>query len=90
MISIVLDFLAENPLWLTFQSAEESFERRPDRIAPHEPSALSAALRCDLNRSSPTQDADLPVGVGSSLKTALRAAPPAGLGKGSFVQRPPS
>ena len=47
-------FLAGNPLWLTFQSAEESFGRRPDRIAPHEPAALSAALRCDLNRSSAT------------------------------------
>ena len=41
----VLDFLAGNPLWLTIRSAEESFGRRPDRIAPHEPSALSAALR---------------------------------------------
>ena len=49
---------ADFPLWLTFQSAEESFGRRPDRIAPHEPTALSAALRNDLNRSSAAQDAD--------------------------------
>ena len=54
----VLDFLAGNPLWLTYQSAEESFERRPDRNALREPAAPSAALRCDLNRSSATRDAD--------------------------------
>jgi hypothetical protein len=41
-----LGFSAENPLKgrLTFQSAEESFERGPDRNALREPAALSAAL----------------------------------------------
>ena len=69
--AFVLDFLTGNPRWLTFQSAEESFGRRPDRIAPHEPSALSAALRCDIQTAPRPPRCRLPVGVGSALKPPL-------------------
>ena len=53
-----LGFPSRKSARAAFQATQESFGRRPDRIAPREPSAPSAALRCYLNRSSPTQDAD--------------------------------
>jgi len=93
----VLDFLTENPLKgrLTFQSAEESFERRPDRSTPHGPAALSAALRCDIQTAPrPPQMPPFQAAGGRRSNRRFAAAPPAGLGKGSFGQRalrtPPS
>ena len=50
----VLDFLPKIRYGPPSRRPEESFGRKPDRIAPHGPLALSAALRCDLNRSSAT------------------------------------
>ena len=43
----ILDFLPEIR-WADFPVSLLSFERRVDRNAPHEPAALSAALRCDM------------------------------------------
>ena len=80
---------------LTFQSAEESFERRPDRSTPHGPAALSAALRCDIQTAPrPPQMPPFQAAGGRRSNRRFAAAPPAGLGKGSFGQRalrtPPS
>jgi len=86
----VVDFLAGNPLKgrLTFQSAEESFERRPDRSTSREPAAPSTALRCDIQTAPrPPQMPPFQAAGGRRSNRRFAAAPPAGLGKGCFGQR---
>ena len=73
---------------LTFQSAEESFERRPDRSTPRGPAALSAALRCDIQTAPrpPQMPTSSRRGVGAPT-AALRRRLRRGQGRGAVGQR---